>query len=40
MSTTEFIRFMDRVKQWGAEFLGIIIPDPEHEFDDEQNTKS
>ena len=37
MSTTEFIRFIDRVTQWGAEFLGIVIPDPEHEFEDTNN---
>lgn len=29
LSTSEFMEFIAEIQQWGAEFLNIIIPDPE-----------
>jgi chromosomal replication initiation ATPase DnaA len=29
LSTVEFNEFIERIQRWGAEMLGIIIPDPE-----------
>lgn len=28
MTTTQFMDFIDKIQRWGAEFLGINIPDP------------
>lgn len=28
LTTTQFMEYMDRVKQWAGDFLGINIPDP------------
>lgn len=31
LSTAEFVEFTDRVVLWAAEYLGVIIPQPERE---------
>ncbi len=32
MTTTEFMEFVNDIQKWGAEFLGVDIPDPNSEI--------
>lgn len=32
LSTTEFMDLIDEIQRWGAEFLGVTIPDPDEDY--------